>query len=133
MAQGKAAVIRSDLDIVIARTLARDTAKMLGFGAIDQARIATAVSELARNIFLYAGTGTVTVREIARTGRKGIEVICEDQGPGIANVNLVMQDGYSTSRGMGMGLPGAKRLMDEFDIRSQEGVGTTIICRKWRT
>jgi serine/threonine-protein kinase RsbT len=133
MAQGKAAVIRSDLDIVIARTLARDTAKTLGFGAIDQARIATAVSELARNIFLYAGTGTVTVREIERTGRKGLEVICEDQGPGIANIELVMRDGYSTSRGMGMGLPGAKRLMDEFDIRSQEGVGTTIICRKWRT
>jgi len=133
MAQGKAAVIRSDLDIVIARTLARDTAKMLGFGAIDQARIATAVSELARNIFLYAGTGTVTVREIERPGRKGLEVICEDQGPGIANIDLVMRDGYSTSRGMGMGLPGAKRLMDEFDIRSQEGAGTTIICRKWRT
>ncbi len=133
MAQGKAAVIRSDLDIVIARTLARDTAKTLGFGAIDQARIATAVSELARNIFLYAGTGTVTVREIERTGRKGLEVICEDQGPGIANIELVMRDGYSTSRGMGMGLPGAKRLMDEFDIRSQEGIGTTIICRKWRT
>jgi serine/threonine-protein kinase RsbT len=132
MAQGKAAVIRSDLDIVIARTLARDTAKSLGFGAIDQARIATAVSELARNIFLYAGTGTVTVREIERNGRKGVEVICEDQGPGIHNIGLVMQDGYSTSRGMGMGLPGAKRLMDEFEIRSQEGVGTTIICRKWR-
>ena len=78
MAQGKAAVIRSDLDIVIARTLARDTAKSLGFGAIDQARIATAVSELARNVFLYAGTGTVTVREVERSGRKGIEVICED-------------------------------------------------------
>jgi serine/threonine-protein kinase RsbT len=132
MAQGKAAVIRSDLDIVIARTLARDTAKSLGFGAIDQARIATAVSELARNIFLYAGTGTVTVREVERGGRKGIEVVCEDQGPGIPNIDLVMQDGYSTSRGMGMGLPGAKRLMDEFDIRSQESVGTTIICRKWR-
>jgi serine/threonine-protein kinase RsbT len=132
MAQGKAAVIRSDLDIVIARTLARDTAKSLGFGAIDQARIATAVSELARNIFLYAGTGTVTVREVERNGRKGVEVICEDQGPGIHNIDLVMQDGYSTSRGMGMGLPGAKRLMDEFDIHSQEGVGTTIICRKWR-
>ena len=132
MAQGKAAVIRSDLDIVIARTLARDTAKSLGFGAIDQARIATAVSELARNIFLYAGTGTVTVREVERGGRKGIEVVCEVQGPGIPNIDLVMQDGYSTSRGMGMGLPGAKRLMDEFDIRSQEGIGTTIICRKWR-
>jgi serine/threonine-protein kinase RsbT len=132
MASSKAAVIRSDLDIVIARTLARDTAKALGFGAIDQARIATAVSELARNIFLYAGTGNVTVREVEKNGRKGVEIICEDQGPGIANIDLVMQDGYSTSRGMGMGLPGAKRLMDEFDIRSHEGTGTTITCRKWR-
>ena len=133
MAQGKVAPIRSDLDIVIARTLARDTAKALGFGAIDQARIATAVSELARNIFLYAGSGTVLFREIERGGRRGIEIVCDDQGPGIANIDLVMRDGYSTSRGMGMGLPGAKRLMDEFDIRSEEGVGTTVICRKWRT
>ncbi|GIV88906.1 MAG: serine/threonine protein kinase [Chloroflexus sp.] len=133
MAQSKTAVIRSDLDIVIARTMARDMAKALGFGPIDQARIATAVSELARNIFLYAGTGNVTVRNIEKGARKGIEIICEDQGPGIPNIDLVMQDGYSTSRGMGMGLPGAKRLMDEFDIKSQEGVGTTIICRKWRT
>ncbi len=133
MAQSKTAVIRSDLDIVIARTMARDVAKALGFGAIDQARIATAVSELARNIFLYAGTGNVSVREIERHGRKGIEIVCEDQGPGITNVDLVMQDGYSTSRGMGMGLPGAKRLMDEFIIRSQEGVGTVVTCRKWRT
>lgn len=132
MAQSKVAVIRSDLDIVIARTLARDTAKMIGFGAIDQARIATAVSELARNIFLYAGTGTVTVREIERTGRRGIEIICEDKGPGINNIDLVMRDGYSTSRGMGMGLPGARRLMDEFEIRSQDGAGTTVVCRKWR-
>lgn len=132
MGQSKTAVIRSDLDIVIARTMARDSAKALGFGAIDQARIATAVSELARNIFLYAGTGNVTVREVDKNGRKGLEIVCEDQGPGIANIDLVMQDGYSTSRGMGMGLPGAKRLMDEFNIRSQEGVGTTIICRKWR-
>lgn len=132
MTQAKAAVIRSDLDIVIARTLARDTAKALGFGAIDQARIATAVSELARNIFLYAGTGNITVREIERQGRKGIEILCEDHGPGIPDIDLVMQDGYSTSRGMGMGLPGARRLMDEFEIHSKEGIGTTIVCRKWR-
>lgn len=132
MSQSKVAPIRSDLDIVIARTLARDTAKALGFGAIDQARIATAVSELARNIFLYAGGGTVTVKGLDRNGRKGIEIVCDDQGPGIANIELVMQDGYSTSRGMGMGLPGAKRLMDEFDIHSREGQGTTITCRKWR-
>jgi serine/threonine-protein kinase RsbT len=133
MAQGDVTtVIRSDLDIVVARTRARDVAKAMGFGAIDQARIATAVSELARNIFLYAGTGEVHVRQIERSGRKGIEIVCDDQGPGIANIDLVMQDGYSTSRGMGMGLPGAKRLMDEFQIRSQENVGTTITCRKWR-
>lgn len=134
MAQGDiVTVIRSDLDIVVARTRARDTAKVMGFGAIDQARIATAVSELARNIFLYAGTGEVIVRQIERNARKGIEIVCEDQGPGIPNIDLVMQDGYSTSRGMGMGLPGAKRLMDEFQIKSQENVGTTITCRKWRS
>ncbi len=132
MAQAKAAVIRSDLDIVIARTLARDTAKSLGFGPIDQARIATAVSELARNIFLYAGSGSVTVREVEKGGHKGIEIVCEDQGPGIPDVDMALQDGYSTSRGMGMGLPGAKRLMDEFDITTQDGVGTTIRCCKWR-
>lgn len=134
MAQGDiTTVIRSDLDIVVARTRARDAAKTMGFGAIDQARIATAVSELARNIFLYAGTGEVVVRQIERNSRKGIEIVCADQGPGIANIDLVMQDGYSTSRGMGMGLPGAKRLMDEFHIKSQENVGTTITCRKWRS
>jgi serine/threonine-protein kinase RsbT len=124
--------IHSDLDIVIARTAARDVAKRLGFGAIDQARIATAVSELARNIFLYAGSGTVSVRLLNRQGRHGIEIVCQDQGPGIADISLVMQDGYSTSRGMGVGLPGAKRLMDEFDLHSQVGIGTTVICRKWR-
>lgn len=133
MTQAKAAIISSDLDIVIARTLARDTAKSLGFGPIDQARIATAVSELARNIFLYAGTGSVTVRAVEKHGRKGIEIVCEDKGPGIANLDVSMQDGYSTSRGMGMGLPGARRLMDEFDIKTQEGAGTTITCCKWRT
>ncbi len=132
MSQPKAAVIRSDLDIVIARTLARDVAKVLGFGAIDQARIATAVSELARNIFLYAGTGSVTVREVDQNGRRGIEIVCEDQGPGIPDMDLAMTDGYTSSRGMGMGLPGARRLMDEFDVRTEQGIGTTITCRKWR-
>jgi serine/threonine-protein kinase RsbT len=132
MPPSKVTTIRSDLDIVVARSATRELARALGFGAIDQARIATAVSELARNIFLYAGTGTVLAQPVAERGKTGIEVICEDQGPGIANVDLVMQDGYSTSRGMGMGLPGAKRLMDEFSVRSEEGAGTTITCRKWR-
>lgn len=132
MSSPKQVTISSDLDIVIARSSARDTAKQIGFGAIDQARIATAVSELARNIFLYAGCGTVCVRLIEQRGRTGIEIVCEDQGPGIADLEQVMQDGYSTSRGMGMGLPGARRLMDEFDLQSQEGLGTRVTCRKWR-
>jgi serine/threonine-protein kinase RsbT len=130
--QPKTVLIASDMDIVIARTAARELARQIGFGAIDQVRIATTVSELTRNIFLYAGPGRVAVRAITRPGRTGIEVVCEDQGLGIANLDLVMQDGYSTSRCMGMGLPGARRLVDEFDIQSWEGVGTTIACRKGR-
>lgn len=130
---GKVINIQSDLDIVTARSMVRDMVKSMGFGSVDQARVATAVSELARNIFVYAGTGQVTARMIERNGRKGIEIEFKDQGPGIADVNLAMQDGYSTVRSMGLGLPGARRLMDEFDLQSQMGVGTTIICRKWRT
>jgi len=131
MIQERTLLIRSDLDIVSARVEGRDMAKALGFGTIDQARIATAISELARNVVLYAGEGTVSIRPAEKGGRKGIEVVCEDKGPGIEDVSVVMQDGYSTSRGLGMGLPGAKRLMDDFEIDSQVGVGTKIIVRKW--
>ena len=131
MIQERTLLIRSDLDIVSARVEGRDMAKALGFGTIDQARIATAISELARNVVLYAGEGTVSIRPAEQGGRKGIEVVCEDKGPGIEDVSVVMQDGYSTSRGLGMGLPGAKRLMDDFEIDSQVGVGTKIIVRKW--
>ena len=132
MAMPKVINIQSDLDIVAARMAARDMAKAMGFGAIDQARIATAISELARNIYLYAGEGTVTVSEVQQGIRKGLQVICEDQGPGIDDINLVMQDGYTTSKGMGMGLPGARRLMDDFEVVSVSGEGTTITCRKWK-
>lgn len=131
MAPVKVAVIQSDLDIVTARSMSREVAKKQGFGAVDQARVATAVGELARNIFLYAKKGTVTIKEIEKHGRKGIEILCEDQGPGIENIELAMQDGYSTSGGTGMGIPGARRLMSEFEIISQPGSGTTVICRKW--
>lgn len=132
MAMPKTITIQSDLDIVAARMAARDMAKAMGFGAIDQARIATAISELARNIYLYAGEGTVTVSEVQQGIRKGIEVVCEDQGPGIDDIDLVMQDGYTTSKGMGMGLPGARRLMDDFEVISISGEGTKITCRKWK-
>lgn len=129
----KSVPIASDLDIVTARTASRQIAKGVGFGAVDQARIATAVGELARNIFIYAQTGQVTIREIeGASGQRGIEIVCEDQGPGIENIERAMEDGYSTSGGMGMGIPGAKRLMNEFTIQSRRGEGTTVTCRKWK-
>jgi len=131
MSLAKITTIRSDLDIVTARSMAREIAKTQGFGPVDQARVATAVGELARNIFIYAKSGQVTVRGVERGGVKGIEIVCEDQGPGIENIELAMQDGYSTSGGMGMGIPGARRLMTEFEIRSRQGTGTTVTCRKW--
>ncbi len=131
MSQVQAVSINSDLDIVTARSKAREIAKAQGFGAVDQARIATAVGELSRNIFLYAKTGQVTIRGVDRGVSKGIEIVCEDRGPGIQDIELAMKDGYSTSGGMGMGIPGARRLMNEFDIRSQPGAGTTVTCRKW--
>ena len=124
--------VKTDLDIVSARVEGRNLARDLGFGTIDQARIATAISELARNIVLYAPEGKVTIRAVVSDdGGTGIEVVCEDNGPGIANVELVMQDGYSTSSGLGMGLPGTKRLMDEFDIETRLGIGTKVTVRKW--
>lgn len=123
--------INNDLDIVAARVEGRNLAKEMGFGIIDQARIATAISELARNVVLYAHSGQIILKQIDTNEKIGLEIICEDQGPGIRDVDLVMRDGYSTTRGLGMGLPGTKRLMDEFEIESQVGIGTTVIVRKW--
>ena len=131
MAEAKQILINNDLDIVTARVEGRNLARALGFGIIDQARIATAISELARNIVLYAKSGQMIVRQIENTHQRGIEIMCVDNGPGIADISLVMQDGYSSHRGLGMGLPGTKRLMDEFEISSQAGVGTTVTVRKW--
>ena len=125
-------IIQNDLDIVTARSMVRDFARSLGFGPIDQARIATAVSELACNIFLYAGKGTVIARKIVWNERRGIEIEFQDNGPGIPDTEKVLQDDYVSHQNMWTGLPGAKRLMDEFQIHSHVGVGTTVICRKWR-
>lgn len=122
--------IRGDLDIVTARSVVREIARDQGFPPVDQARLATVVSELARNISLYADSGNVIIGGIERDGYKGVEIICEDQGPGIEDLELAMQEEYSTSGGRGMGLPGAKRLMDAFTIQSTVGVGTKIISYK---
>lgn len=124
--------IQKEWDIVKARQLAREMAKQIGFGTVDQARIATTVSELARNIYLYTEKGEIYY-EVVETieHNKGLRLYIQDEGPGIADISKVMQDGYTTSGGLGAGLPGAKRLMDEFDIESQVGKGTKIIITKW--
>jgi serine/threonine-protein kinase RsbT len=124
--------IKSEGDIVAARRMVRDAAMQAGFGMTDVTRIVTAASELARNVFKYAGQGTMHWRHLDEPGRTGIELRFVDQGPGIADVQLALQEGYSTGAGLGLGLPGAKRLMDELDIQSAPGKGTTITLRKWR-
>ncbi len=123
--------IKGSEDVVLARQIAREMAKELGFGLADQTRITTAVSELSRNIYLYAGTGRVVINALSESAKKGMEIIAEDKGPGIPDIEMAMQDGYSTSKGLGQGLPGTKRLMDEFEIRSEMGKGTTVTIRKW--
>lgn len=123
--------IVTEWDIVAARQLGRNEAKAIGFGAVDQARITTAISELARNIYLYARAGEVTIERISNEEKVGLRIIAEDKGPGISNLKKVMEDGYSTSGGLGAGLPGVKRLMDTMDIQSTVGSGTTIIIEKW--
>jgi serine/threonine-protein kinase RsbT len=123
--------IQTEWDIVAARQLGRNVAKELGFGVVDQARITTAISELARNIFIYADKGQVCIEKIYEKGYAGLRIVAVDNGPGISDIRLAMEDGYSTSGGLGAGLPGVKRLMDEFEIESSQGTGTEIKAIKW--
>ena len=123
--------IASEGDIVMARKLVRNVATALGFGITDVARIVTASSELNRNSYRYAGTGVMRWQSLTRDAELGLELTFEDNGPGIPDVAKAMERGFSTSKGLGLGLPGAKRLMDEMTIRSQIGKGTTVQVRKW--
>jgi serine/threonine-protein kinase RsbT len=123
--------IERDLDIVTARRKGRELAAALGFSSTDQTLLATAISEIARNIVSYAGRGTVTIGTINARGRLGIVVVARDDGPGIADVELAMRDGYSTGNSLGVGLPGARRLVDDFDLASAPGSGTTVTLKKW--
>ena len=134
MATAKSVSIAQELDIVSARQTARAFAKELGFGAMDQSRITTAVSELARNVVRYAtnGQGQAHMCQVsAPDGRVGIEIVVEDDGPGIADVRLAMQQGFTSGKGLGLGLGGTKRLMDEMDVDSAPGRGTRVTIRKW--
>ncbi|RFA33668.1 ATP-binding protein [Virgibacillus dokdonensis] len=123
--------IKKEWDIVAARQLGRDIARKIGFGTVDQARIATTISELSRNIYLYADHGQICFEVIDTFDNKGLCIIAIDVGPGIKDIGQVLEDGYSTSGGLGAGLPGVKRLMDEFDIHSEVGKGTRIKTIKW--
>ncbi len=126
-------IIREE-DIVLARQEGRALAKTLGFGLVDQSRIATAISELARNVIRYAVRGEVILRSVTAadgSGRRGLEVEVADSGPGIVDTDAAMRDGYTTGGGLGMGLPGTKRLMDDFSLVTAPGQGTIVTIRKW--
>ena len=124
--------IRVDSDIVTARQLGRALASRVGFSSGEATLIATAISELSRNIVLYATQGEIIVASVENGVRRGVVVVARDKGPGIADVRRATAGGYSTSGGLGLGLAGVRRLMDEFEIVSDVGIGTTVTAKKWK-
>lgn len=124
--------IKSDMDIVAAREQGRGLAERIGFTPVELTVISTAISEIARNIIEHAKSGEIVLSEYQNGAKHGIQITASDQGPGIPDVNRAMQDDYSTGKGLGLGLPGSKRLMDEFEIQSHVGQGTVVVMRKWK-
>ncbi|PAF18675.1 ATP-binding protein [Terribacillus saccharophilus] len=124
--------IESEKDIVTSRSCGRKLAADLGFSAVEQARITAAISELARNIYKYAGSGTICIHSEQDARKVGIYITAKDNGPGISNLQEAMLDGYTTGGGLGRGLPGVKRLMDNFDITSSTTEGTCVQVAKYR-
>jgi len=123
--------IEREADIVTARQRGRELAAATGFSSTDQTMIALAISEIARNIVSYARRGTVSFVALDEGGRRGVLVVARDEGPGIVDIELAMRDGYSTGKSLGVGLPGTKRVMDEFELVSVVGQGTTVSMKKW--
>jgi serine/threonine-protein kinase RsbT len=123
--------VRSDQDVVRVRQLVRTTAVGAKLSLVDQTKLVTAASELARNTLVYGGGGTVEVFRVENDFRRGIRVVFADQGPGIADLELAFTDGYTTGSGLGLGLSGARRLVDEFEIDTAPGQGTSITVTKW--
>ncbi len=124
--------IRSSADVVIARQTARDWAAELGFGLVDQTKLVTAASELARNTVDYGGGGTVRFEALNDGLKRGLRLIFEDKGPGIPDIELALKDGYTTGSGLGLGLSGSKRLVNDFEITSRVGEGTRVAITRWR-
>lgn len=128
----KTVPIHTDSDIVTARQQGRALASLLGFSPTEATLIATAISELARNIVLYANQGEIVLGLVDDGSKRGMVVVARDEGPGIPDVRRATMGGYSTSGGLGLGLPGVRRLMDEFEIVSEIGKGTTVTVKKWK-
>ncbi len=124
--------IRQSDDVVRVRQLARTLAVEVGLSLVDQTKIVTAASELARNTLDYGGGGQVTVEALEQAGRRGLRLAFEDKGPGIANIEQALKDGYTSGKGMGLGLGGAKRLSNEFSIESKAGEGTKVTIARWK-
>lgn len=124
--------IRSSDDVVRVRQLARSAALAVGLSLVDQTKIITAASELARNTLDYGGGGSVLAELIDAAGRRGLRLTFEDQGPGIADVDAALKDGFTTGKGMGLGLGGARRLSNEFSIHSKPGEGTKVVIARWK-
>ena len=130
--QSRSIALEDEHDIVVARNEARRFAASVGFGLVEQTRLATVASELARNVVKYAKRGRMIAQPFAApSGRQGLRLIFEDTGPGIPDIAAAMRDGFSTGRGLGKGLPGSKRLVDVFEIESTVGVGTRVTIVRW--
>ena len=124
--------IRSSEDVVRVRQAVRALAMRCGLTLVDQTKIVTAASELARNTLDYGGGGSVTLESVINGSRPGVRLKFEDQGPGIADINLALKDGWTTGAGLGLGLSGAKRLSSEFEIQSKIGEGTQVVVTRWK-
>lgn len=129
--EAKVVAVATDGDVVTARSEGRAMAERLGFSVTDLTIIATAISEVARNITSYAGTGEIHLQVVTSGTKRGVGVVAVDEGPGIPDLEMALTDGYTTDNGMGLGLPGTRRLMDDFELWSEVGVGTRVTLRKW--
>ena len=125
--------VGEDVDVVVARQAGRALAEQVGMSTSLQTMIATAISEVARNIVAYAGHGEITISVVEDGARRGVQVVACDEGNGIEDLDLAMSDGYSSAGSLGLGLPGARRLMDDFELDSSVGRGTRVVMRKWET
>jgi serine/threonine-protein kinase RsbT len=124
--------LTSEQDVVFARQTVRRVARQMNFSIVDQTKIVTAASELARNALVYGGGGVLEWETVGENGRQGLRLTVSDQGPGIEDLTLAMKDGWTSGKGLGLGLPGAKRLVNDFVITSTPGNGTTVIVTKWK-